>query len=109
MTSVVNTAPPRIPELLPVISPPHLYAKKGWWGLWIAMVAAFLVISLVGLMLYDEILIGDYVANPQPGKDGVNRHGSGLADTKLFYPFFIQAEPPARKPNGRTNAPSIAR
>ena len=66
-------------------------------------------VGVKGLMLYDAILIGDYVANPQSGKDGINIRGSGLVDTELFYPFFVPREFPARQPNSSTNSPSTER
>jgi hypothetical protein len=54
------------------------------------------VVGVKGLLLYDNILIGDYVADPQPGKDGIKTRGSGLADMKLLYPYFV---PPAAATN----------
>ena len=47
-------------------------------------------------MLYEAILIGDFVADPQSEGDGIKTRGSGLQDTKLFFPYFVsQEEAPA--------------
>jgi hypothetical protein len=46
------------------------------------------VVGMKGLLLYDAILIGDYIADPQPGKDGIKTRASGLKEMELFYPFF---------------------
>jgi hypothetical protein len=47
------------------------------------------VVGVKGLMLYDTILIGDYVANPKPGQDGIRTRAGGLEEMKLLYPFFV--------------------
>ena len=54
------------------------------------------VVGVKGLMFYDVILIGDYVADPEPDKDGIRTRGSGFADMKLFYPYFV---PPPTQTN----------
>jgi len=62
------------------------------------------VVGVKGLLLYDAIMIGDYVADAQPGKDGIRTRGSGLKDMEMFYPFFAPSMGP--DPDEMTNAPS---
>jgi hypothetical protein len=50
------------------------------------------VVGVKGLLLYDSILIGDYVADPKPGQDGIRTRGSGLQDMKMFYPYFAAGD-----------------
>jgi len=49
-----------------------------------------LALGVKGALLYDAILIGDYVSEPTnaPGGDGIKTRGSGLDGMKLLYPFF---------------------
>jgi hypothetical protein len=56
-----------------------------------------LALGVKGALLYDTILIGDYVADPTnaPGGDGIKKRGSGMEGMKLLYPFFqSEAEAP---------------
>src|SRR5688572_21630744 len=45
-------------------------------------------VGVKGALLYEAILIGEFIADPQTEGDGVKAHSSGLQDTKLFFPFF---------------------
>jgi hypothetical protein len=55
------------------------------------------VVGVKGLMLYDAIFIGDYIADPKPDKDGIRTRGAGLMDMKLFYPYFAPPAAPTNK------------
>lgn len=46
------------------------------------------VVGVKGLLLYEAIMVGDYVAKPEPDKDGIATRGSGLQDMELLYPYF---------------------
>jgi hypothetical protein len=62
-----------------------------------------LALSVKGVLLYDSILIGDYVSEPTnaPGGDGIKTHSSGLNGMMLLYPLFQSEEAP--------QAPSLRR
>jgi len=49
-----------------------------------------LALGVKGALLYDSILIGDYVSEPTnaPGGDGIKTRASGMEGMKLLYPFF---------------------
>ena len=47
------------------------------------------VVGVKGLMLYDSIMIGDYVTSAETNLDGIKTRGAGIKDMKLFYPFFV--------------------
>lgn len=49
------------------------------------------VVALKGALLYDAIMIGDYIAEPANRLDGIRTRESGLGNTPLLYPFFAPA------------------
>lgn len=61
---------------------------------------ATLAVGVKGLAFYDTILVGNYVADPKLGGDGITARGSGLKDVKLLYPFFTN---PLNSAVGETN------
>jgi hypothetical protein len=65
------------------------------------------VVGVKGLMLYDAILIGDYVADPEPGKDGIQTRSAGLQDMKLFYPYFAPPMTSTNLPESSESEPRL--
>ena len=58
------------------------------------------VVGVKGVLLYEAILIGDFVPEPAARDDGIRTRSSGIMDEKLFFPFFApEAESVA--PKGR--------
>ena len=54
------------------------------------------VVGVKGALLYESILVGDFIAEPAPGVDGIKTRGSGVSDTAIFHPFFAPKAPPAK-------------
>lgn len=52
-----------------------------------------IAVGIKGAVLYDAILIGDFISDPKDG-DGVRTRGSGLEGTKLLHPFFGEESSP---------------
>jgi hypothetical protein len=53
-------------------------------------------VGVKGAILYDAILIGDFLPGAAPDGEGVKQRGSGITDVNLFYPFFAPKEQPAQ-------------
>lgn len=54
------------------------------------------VVGVKGALLYESILVGNFIAEPTPGVDGIKTRGSGVSDTAIFHPFFAPKDAPAK-------------
>jgi hypothetical protein len=48
-----------------------------------------LVVGVRGAILYESVTIGSFIAEPEPGKDGVRQREQGMTGVPLLYPYFI--------------------
>jgi len=56
-------------------------------------------VGVKGAMLYEAILIGDFVPEPQGKSDGIKTRGSGIQANELLFPFFaVEDETPREEP-----------
>lgn len=61
------------------------------------------VVGVKGLMLYDTVMIGDFVDHDTPGHDGIKTRSSGFNGEQLLYTYFA---PPTNSLTADTTNPT---